>query len=86
MDPIEDAIFGPHVNDALTEMHVRPGTDIRPLLAAVAQALDTAGFVVVPRYPTERMIEAGNLNHPYKKGLWSLLVDEALEEMKDGRD
>lgn len=58
---------------------------------AALEAIEQAGFVIVPREPTDEMIEAGLANNfgKYPNAAWEAMLDAALTEqpgMTTGRD
>lgn len=77
-----------HIDAAYTELHRR---------AALTPQPDTEGMVLVPREPTERMIEAGweagkSIPRVWVKELWSAMLAAApptptgIAPMQDGGD
>ncbi len=48
----------------------------------VLAAVEAAGYVIVPREPTEAMIEAGAIyaDHNGAHGAWQAMIDAALKE------
>ena len=61
-----------------------PVAPARAAIAAHVTALDDAGLMIVPREPTEAMLDADYptwpVNRDRNRALWSIMIDAALDK------